>query len=140
MTIKQEYPHLPGQQVIHDGVSSAAATPLYSDKFNVGAVPIWSTHFEWTDDAADYASLVTLWASDHASPGEADDDDWVQMEAVHGYNGLPNGDPVGGGNGKDLADVGNSGAIWYRWKIARTVGSAVVQAFMGGKATVGRAP
>ena len=140
MTVKQEYPHLPGRQVIHDGVSNATGgLTLYSDKFNVGAVPIWSTHFEWVDDAADYESLITLWASDHAAPDEANDADWVEMESEHGFPGLPKGNPPGG-TGKDLADVGNSGSIWYRWKIARTAGSAVIQAFMGGKASVGRAP
>ncbi len=139
MTTKQQYVHLPGEQIIHDGVSSAAATPLYSDKFNTGIEPIWSTHFEAIDDAADWAATVTLWASDHAAPNEATDADWVEMEAVHNYDGLPNGNPAGG-NWKELVDIGNSGAIWYRWKLARTLGSAVVQAFMGGKATVGRAP
>lgn len=140
MTVKQEYVHLPGEQVIHDGVSNATSgVTLYSDAFQVGDSPIWSTHFEAVDDAADYAALVTLWASDHADPGVGDDADWVQMEAAHGYPGLPNGDPPGG-DWKELVDVGNSGAIWYRWKIVRTAGSAVVQAFAGTKATVGRAP
>lgn len=129
MTQKLEYSGLPGAHVAHDKVSSAAASTVYSDKFSVHVADVWNAQFEWEDDAADYEAEVTLWASDKPVPDEADDTDWVQMVSGHGFDGLPGGDPAGG-NGKDMTDVSASGALWYRWKIARSAGSATWQIYV----------
>lgn len=129
MSIKQVYNTDRAVQVAHDLVSSAAAATVYSDKFSTQWAEVWSTHLEWADDAADFAVTVTLWASNKSTPDETDDDDWVQMVAANNYDGLPGGNPAAG-SGKDLVDVGISGALWYRWKFARTAGSAVLQAYV----------
>lgn len=129
MSIKQRYNTDRAVQVAHDLVSSAAAATVYSDKFSIQWAMVWNTHFEWADDSTTYAAAITLWASDKASPNEANDNDWVQMTSDHGFSGLPGGNPTGN-DGKDMTDVSASGALWYRWKIARSAGSGVVQAYV----------
>ncbi len=118
------------EQVAVDLASSvASAATIYSRKFSVIACEVWNSHFEWDDAAANYASAITLWASNKPNPSEDTDTDWVQMTSGHGYSGLPGGDPAGG-DGKDMVDVSASGALWYRWKIVSSAGAAVVQIYV----------
>lgn len=132
MSIKQRYNTDRAVQIMHDLVSDGTDATVYSDKFGVSWAEVWSTHFEWDDDSTTYAATVTLWASNKQDPSEADDTDWVQMTANNNFDGLPAGNPTGG-DGKDLVDLGISGALWYRWKFARTAGSATLQAYTSRK-------
>ena len=131
MSRKQVYNTDRAVQVMHDLVSSSAA--VYSDKFGVSWAEVWSTHFEWDDDSTTYAAVVTLWASNKQNPNEANDADWVNLVAAHGYDGLPGAGITASGDGKDMVDVSASGALWYRWKVARSAGTATLQAYVSRK-------
>lgn len=118
-----------GEHIFKNAASSAGAATIRSEKFTVPDYTVFSTQFEFIDDAASYEAAVTLWASNVARPGDADDSDWVQMDAAHGFTGLPGGDPAGGGDVKTLPHFAVAAALWYRWKVERSAGSAVVNAY-----------
>lgn len=116
-------------QILTAETSDGTAVTIYTDPIQVARADILNTHFEWDDAAADYASTVTLWASNKPTPGTADDVDWVEMTSDHGFSGLPGGNPAGG-DGKDMVDFSAFGALWYRWKIAHTAGAATIDAYI----------
>lgn len=128
-TQKLVYAFSEGKQIAHDLAISAGPATVYTDRFFARDCEVWNTQMEWTDDSTTLAITVTLWASNKPTPDDSSDDDWVQMTASHGFDGLPGGNPAGG-SGKDMVDVSASGALWYRWKFARTAGSGVLQAYV----------
>ena len=115
-------PYIHGTKIFDNVTSDGTDTTIYSSKFTPSRGSVWAAHVEWDDDASSYTATVTLWASCKPVPGESDDTDWVEMTSSHGWDGFPK-DPTGGDD-KDLADVGISGALHYRFKVARTAGSA----------------
>lgn len=125
---RNKVPYAGGQilnQATLDGSTTATTVA-----FTVAAASDWALQCEWTDDASSLAITVTLWASCKANPNTdlTDDTDWVQMTSSHGWGGLPGGNPAGG-SGKDLTDVGVSGALWYKVRFARTAGSGKMSAW-----------
>ena len=119
-----------------DGTLAPSGTDTeYSQAFNVDRGSVWSVHFIIDEIAATYASTVTLWATNMPAPGLADDADWVQMVAAHGWAGFPvltGGNPTGGDE-KDFVDVGISGGFLYRFKIVQdgdATGEAVLNMYM----------
>lgn len=118
-----------GGQVAEDLVNDGTDTTVYTSAFSVGRGETWAVHLEWAEDTATFATAVTLWASCKPEPDESSDTDWVQMTTNHNWTGLPGGDPAGG-SGKDLVDVGVSGALWYRFKFVRSTGAGTIQAWL----------
>lgn len=118
-----------GAKIADDLNNDGTDVTVYSDAFSTSDCSVWSVHLEWVEDTATFATAITLWASNKPEPGADDDTDWVQMTATHGWDGFAGGDPAGG-NGKDLADVGISGAKWYRLKFVRSTGAGTIQAWL----------
>ncbi len=122
-----------GTKIFDEAVSSSGAdATVYSIPFSTSRCDIWSLHLEWDETTATYASTVTLWASNKINPNLANDDDWVQMTDTHGWDGFAGGNPAGG-DGKDLVDVGISGAWKYRLKVVRTTGTATLDCWLNRK-------
>lgn len=114
-----------GRQIFHDAAFADTDT-VYSEKFAVPRSTVWSIHL-YATAASSWSAAFTLWASDKPDPSEADDTDWVQMTSSHGWDGLPGGDPSSVSSFKDLADVGVSGALYYRLKAVNSAGTATLQ-------------
>lgn len=103
----------------------------YTDLLSVGGASGWAVHIEWTDDDSDFAVTPTLWASNKSAPDQSDDSDWVEMTAEHGWKGFVSA--IDGGDGKELADVSASGALFYRLKFVATAGSGTINAWYARK-------
>lgn len=116
-------PYIHGTRIFEAATSDGTDSTIYSTRFAPSKGSVWAAHAEWDDAASSYTATVTLWASCKPNPSPDDDTDWVQMTASHGWDGFPGGDPTGG-DGKDLVDVGISGALWYRFKVVRGAGTA----------------
>lgn len=115
-------------QIMDSVVNDDDPATVYSNKFSTGRADVWSTHFEGAS-VSTYSATVTLWASNKIDPSEADDTDWVEIDAEGGFDGLPGGNPSSASAFKDFVDVGISGARWYRWKFVRSAGSATLSAW-----------
>jgi len=113
--------------VTNDGT----AVTIYSDKFSVRGAPVWSAQIVWTGSTL--ASTITLWASNFESPNPASDTEWVNMTSDYGYTGFFGGGPAAAAAGKDFVDVSNSGALWYKYKCARTAGTGTIKIIVTAK-------
>lgn len=128
MSVKAVYSNVDAEQIFHDKAFSSTNT-VYSEKFRVPGQSVWSVHLQATA-ASGWSAAFTLWASNKASPSEADDSDWVQMTSNHGWDGLPGGNPSTASAFKDHVDVGVSGALWYRFKGVNSAGTATLQGWL----------
>lgn len=119
------------KQVFTDATSDGSNVTIYSDRFSTPA-DVWSFHLDIQEDTATYAATVEVWASDKPDPTPNVDADWVQQIGVHGFTGMPLGNPSGG-NYKDLADVSASGTLWYHIRIVRSTGAGTANCWVSQK-------
>lgn len=118
-------------QLMHDRASGASAVTEYSDRFNAHDTSLFNVQVEWDETSVTYAADITLWASNHADPDDTTDLDWTEMVSDHGFDGLPN--PPTGGDANAMVDVSANAALWYRFKLARTGGEALVNMLLSKK-------
>lgn len=129
MAFGKNKPAYAGGQLM-DNVSSDVTTDTTTQVvFAVADADVWSLHLDWDDAGTTYAATVTLWASNRPDADIDTDTHWCQLDADHGWGGLPNGNPTGG-DGRDFTDVGVSGALYYRLRVVSTAGAATLNCWL----------
>lgn len=113
----------PGKKLMDAVSNDGTDTTVYSDPFMPHGATVWALMLVGAS-VTTYSSTITLWATNKPDASLADDTDWVQMTATHGWDGFAGGDPSSASSLKELADVGVSGALMYRLKFVRSGGSA----------------
>lgn len=122
-----------GHLLSREGETIDGTTTTKYAKFTPGKAENFSIDILWISPTT-FSAAVTFWASNLDEPDETSDADWIQMEAVHGFAGLPNGDPASAGaTGGDTIEVGNAGHLHYRVKVARSAGSATLKIIASAK-------
>ena len=120
--------------VLNNDGSGGGLVTQYSPPFGGAKGNTLSMHLDWTETSATYATTITLWGTNKQNPDESTDDDWVNLVAGHGWNGFTGGDPAGG-DGKDIATIGNDGVGHFRLKFVRSTGAGTIDMFLAIKDT-----
>lgn len=128
MSVKKRFINCNGDQIFHDAAFSSTNT-VYSDPWRVPDCTAWSLHLV-ASAASSWSATFTLQASNVPDPNLANDDDWVDMDSDHGWDGLPGGDPSSASSFDAFVDVSSSNALQYRLKGVNSAGTATLQGYV----------